>query len=138
MASTSASTFSSSVTASAPPAAGQHQQAAGFHAMPPPPPPPQQQQTFHLTPEMEEGIKAALAATNPDPASRSRKEKKNRSAWNLAKYFLRYTILLVSVGIVVAEFIIAMTQTANLDTALGVVWVRTPFFTTFPLPLSTR
>lgn len=99
-----------------------------------PPPPPPQQQTFHLTPEMEEGIKAALAATNPDPASHSRKEKKNRSAWNLAKYFLRYTILLVSVGIIVAEFIIAMTQTANLDTALGVVWVRTPFFTTFPPP----
>ncbi|KAK6832956.1 hypothetical protein PG987_007650 [Apiospora arundinis] len=127
MASTSASTSGSPVAASAPPAAGQQQ--PGFHAATLPPQRhthvqmglQQQQHTFHLTPEMEEGIKAAVAATNPDPASHARKTN-NGSAWNVAKYFLRYTILLVAVGIVLAEIIIAIIQRPDMDTAVGVIW----------------
>ncbi|KAK8041169.1 hypothetical protein PG994_014176 [Apiospora phragmitis] len=126
MASTSASTSGSPVAASAsnvtvvPPAAGQQQQ-AGFHAAPSAHihVPMQQQHTFQLTPEMEQGIKAAVAATNPTPALHPRKE---RSSWLMAKYFLRCSTLFACVGVIIGEVIVAITQRAELDTAICVIW----------------
>ncbi|KAK8017635.1 hypothetical protein PG993_013961 [Apiospora rasikravindrae] len=131
MASTLASASGSSVTASAsnvtvvpPPAAGQQQQ-AGFHVAPPAHahvPVHHQQQTFHLTPQMEEGIKAAVAATNPGPSAPPRKK---RSSWTMAKYFLRCATLFACVGMIIAEVIVAITQRAELDTAISVIWCGT-------------
>ncbi|KAK7966149.1 uncharacterized protein PG986_000426 [Apiospora aurea] len=128
MASTSASTSGSPVTASGPnvtmlppPTAGQQQQ-AGFHVAPPAQahvPMHYQQQTFQLTPQMEEGIKAAVAATNPGLPAPPRKK---RSSWTMAKYFLRCATLIACVGMIIAEVIVAITQRAELDTAISVIW----------------
>ena len=78
-------------------------------------------QTFQLTPEMEEGIKAAVAATNPRPAPRP---SKKGSPWTTAKYFLRCATLIAGVGIILAEVIVAIVQGADMDTGIGAIWVR--------------
>ncbi|KAK8001819.1 hypothetical protein PG991_014041 [Apiospora marii] len=78
-------------------------------------------QTFQLTPEMEEGIKAAVAATNPRPAPRP---SKKGSPWITAKYFLRGATLIAGVGIILAEVIVAIVQGADMDTGIGAIWVK--------------
>ncbi|KAK8137672.1 hypothetical protein PG984_003165 [Apiospora sp. TS-2023a] len=79
-------------------------------------------QTFQLTPEMEEGIKAAVAATNPR-APAPRPSSRKMSPWTTAKYFLRGVSSIAGVGIILAEVIVAVVEGADMDTGVGAIWV---------------
>ncbi|KAK8047596.1 hypothetical protein PG996_015660 [Apiospora saccharicola] len=82
-------------------------------------------QTFQLTPEMEEGIKAAVAATNP--RAPTPRPSRKRAPWTTAKYFLRGVSLVAGVGVILAEVIVAVTQGADMNTGIGAIWVKCHF-----------
>jgi hypothetical protein len=76
-------------------------------------------QNFRLAPSVEDGIKAAVAGAAATTTGGRRRQKK----WTVIKYFLRWTSLVICVGVVIGETFESIMNSACFGTIFGIIWV---------------
>ncbi|KAK6075333.1 hypothetical protein SCUP234_07779 [Seiridium cupressi] len=72
-------------------------------------------QSYRLSPQAEEGIKAAVAATIPAKAA-------GAARWAIYKNILRWASLIISAAVIIAESLVAIFDERYLDTFFSIPW----------------
>ncbi|KAM0813445.1 hypothetical protein AB5N19_13439 [Seiridium cardinale] len=72
-------------------------------------------QSYRLSPQAEEGIKAAVAATIPAKGA-------GAARWAIYKNILRWASLIISAAVIIAESFVAIFDGGHLDTFFSIPW----------------
>jgi hypothetical protein len=82
-------------------------------------------QTYRLSPQTEEGIKAAVTSAMPEPSPRI-------TRWTIYKTIARWVSLTICAAIAVGETFAAIFDRGYIDTVFGISWVSVTTFEEVP------